>query len=57
MIPVFEEAQIPYVSFSGGVEIIDPVRKWVFKPPHTDLMACQKIYEDMKKRNISAKLP
>jgi branched-chain amino acid transport system substrate-binding protein len=53
MIPVFEEAQIPYVSFSGGVEIIDPVRKWVFKPPHTDLMACQKIYEDMKKRNIS----
>lgn len=53
MIPVFEEAQVPYVSFSGGVEIIDPVRKWVFKPPHTDLMACQKIYEDMKKRNIS----
>lgn len=53
MIPVFEEAQIPYVSFSGGVEIIDPVRKWVFKPPHTDLMACQKIYEDMKKRGIS----
>jgi branched-chain amino acid transport system substrate-binding protein len=53
MIPVFEEAQVPFVSFSGGVEIIDPVRKWVFKPPHTDLMACQKIYEDMKKRNIS----
>ncbi|MDE5445785.1 ABC transporter substrate-binding protein [Bradyrhizobium sp. CSA207] len=53
MIPVFEDAQIPYVSFSGGVEIIDPVRKWVFKPPHTDLMACQKIYEDMKKRGIS----
>jgi len=53
MIPVFEEAQTPYVSFSGGVEIIDPVRKWVFKPPHTDLMACRKIYEDMKRRNIS----
>jgi branched-chain amino acid transport system substrate-binding protein len=53
MLPVFEEAQMPYVSFSGGVEIIDPVRKWVFKPPHTDLMACQKIYEDMKSRGIT----
>jgi branched-chain amino acid transport system substrate-binding protein len=53
MLPVFEEAQVPYVSFSGGVEIIDPVRKWVFKPPHTDLMACQKIYEDMKGRGIA----
>lgn len=53
MIPVFEDAQIPFVSLSGGVEIINPVRKWVFKPPHTDLMACQKIYEDLKKRGLS----
>lgn len=53
MIPVFEEAEIPYVSFSGGVQIIDPIKKWVFKPPHTDLMACEKIYEDQKARGIS----
>lgn len=53
MIPVFEDAQTPYVSFSGGVEIINPVRKWVFKPPHTDLMACEKIFTDMKRKNIT----
>lgn len=53
MIPVFEDAQTPYVSFSGGVEIIDPVRKWVFKPPHTDLMACEKIFTDMQKKKIT----
>ncbi|BEP53051.1 ABC transporter substrate-binding protein [Variovorax sp. V118] len=53
MMPVFESAEIPYISFSGGVQIIDPVRKWTFKPPHTDLMACQKIFEHMKKKAIT----
>jgi branched-chain amino acid transport system substrate-binding protein len=41
MIPVFEEAQIPLISLAGAIQIIEPVRKWVFKTPHTDKMACQ----------------
>lgn len=53
VIPVVEDAKIPFVSFSGGVEIINPVRKWVFKPPHTDLMACEKIFDDMKAQGLS----
>ncbi|GGC86993.1 ABC transporter substrate-binding protein [Chelatococcus reniformis] len=53
MIPVFEEAGIPFVSLSGGVDIIDPVRKWVFKPPHTDRMACAKIFTDLKQRGLT----
>jgi branched-chain amino acid transport system substrate-binding protein len=53
IIPVVEDAGIPFVSFSGGVEIINPVRKWVFKPPHTDLMACEKIFDDMKAMGLS----
>ncbi|GAB4303129.1 MAG: ABC transporter substrate-binding protein [Roseovarius sp.] len=53
MIPVFEEAEIPFISLAGAVVIIDPVKKWVFKTPHTDRMACEKIFEDMKKRGIS----
>ncbi|MCZ7675050.1 MAG: ABC transporter substrate-binding protein [Roseovarius sp.] len=53
MIPVFEEAGIPFISLAGAVVIIDPVKKWVFKTPHTDRMACGKIYEDMNKRGIS----
>lgn len=53
MLPIFEAAEVPFVSFSGGVQIIDPVRKWTFKPPHTDLMACQKIFEDMKKKGFT----
>lgn len=53
MIPVFEDAKIPFVSFAGGIEIIDPVRAFVFKTPHTDKTACQKIFEDMKARGFT----
>jgi len=53
MIPVFEDAQIPFISLAGAVEIIQPVRKWVFKTPHTDKMACQKIFADLKRRNLT----
>ena len=54
MIPVFEEAQIPFISLAGSVRIIQPVRKWVFKTPHTDTMACEKIFADLKKRNLTS---
>ncbi len=53
MIPVFEEAQIPFISLAGAIQIIDPVRKWVFKTPHTDRMACEKIFTDLKSRNLT----
>lgn len=53
MIPVFEEAQIPFISLAGAIQIIDPVRKWVFKTPHTDTMACEKIFTDLKRRNLT----
>ncbi|MFM2280602.1 MAG: hypothetical protein RLZZ444_2833 [Pseudomonadota bacterium] len=53
IIPVVEEAEIPFISLAGAIEIIDPVKHWVFKTPHTDRMACAKIFEDMKKRGIT----
>ena len=53
MIPVFEEAQVPMISLGGAIEIIDPVRKYVFKTPHTDKMACEKIFENLKQRNLT----
>ena len=31
MIPLFEEAQTPFISLGGAIQIIEPVRKWVFK--------------------------
>lgn len=53
MIPAFEDAQVPFISLAGAVQIIQPVKKWVFKTPHTDTMACEKIFEDMKKRSTT----
>jgi branched-chain amino acid transport system substrate-binding protein len=54
MIPVFEDAQIPFISLAGAIQIVEPVRKWVFKTPHTDKMACEKIFDDLKRRNLTA---
>ncbi|MEI6721407.1 MAG: ABC transporter substrate-binding protein [Betaproteobacteria bacterium] len=52
IVPLAEQAQIPFLSFGGAVVIIDPVKKWVFKTPHTDRMACERIFVDMRARKI-----
>ena len=53
IIPVAEESEVPLISLAGAVAIIDPVKQWVFKTPHTDKMACEKIFADMKNRSIT----
>jgi branched-chain amino acid transport system substrate-binding protein len=53
MIPVFEDGHIPFISLAGAIQIIEPVRKWVFKTPHTDKMACEKIFGDLNRRNLT----
>jgi branched-chain amino acid transport system substrate-binding protein len=41
------------VSLAGAVVIVEPVKKWVFKTPHTDRMACEKIFVDMQARKLT----
>lgn len=53
IIPVFEEAEVPFISLAGGIDIIQPTRPFAFKTPHTDRMACEKIFDDMQNRGIS----
>lgn len=53
MITVFEQAQIPFISLAGAVQIVEPVRKWVFKSAPTDKMACERIFGDLKQRRLS----
>lgn len=45
---VASEAKIPVMALGGGVQIAEPVKPWVYKIGHTDRMACQKIFEDLK---------
>lgn len=53
MAPVFEDAEIPFISLAGAVVIVEPVKKYVFKTPHTDRMACEKIFEHLKKSGLT----
>ena len=52
VIPLAEESGTAFISLAGAVGIVEPVKKWVFKTPHTDRMACEKIFADMKTRNL-----
>lgn len=36
----------------GGLVIVNPVKPYIFKTPHTDRMACEKIFNDLRKRNL-----
>ena len=53
MVPLVTKAEVPFISLAGAVVIIEPVKKWVFKTPHTDRMAAEKVFEDMKKRGLT----
>ena len=53
ILAVAEDAEIPFISLAGAIDIIDPVKPYTFKTPHTDRMACQKIFEDMQKNGIT----
>jgi len=52
VVPLVEQAGVPFISLAGAVVIVEPVKKWVFKTPHTDRMACERIFLDMRGRNI-----
>jgi branched-chain amino acid transport system substrate-binding protein len=52
-VPLAEGAGIPFISLAGAVVIVEPVKKWVFKTPHTDRMACEKIFTDMRSRGAT----
>ncbi len=50
---LIERAEIPYISLGGGVGIVDPVRKWVFKVPPTDRMAADRVLAELKARGLT----
>jgi branched-chain amino acid transport system substrate-binding protein len=53
VVPLVEAAGMPFVSLAGAAVIVEPVKKWVFKTPHTDRMACDKVFVDMKARGVA----
>ena len=48
-----ERAEVPMISCAAGVDIVEPVKKWVFKTPQTDRMAIEKIIEHLRENKIT----
>jgi branched-chain amino acid transport system substrate-binding protein len=53
VLPQVQSAKVPAISFGAATVIIDPVKPYVFKMPHSDTMAAEKALEDMKSRGLT----
>lgn len=53
ILPIIKKAKIPLVSMAGSIKIVKPVKKYAFKTPATDRMACQKIFEYLKGKSLT----
>jgi branched-chain amino acid transport system substrate-binding protein len=53
LLRIVKKAKVPLISMAGGISIINPVKKYVFKVAPTDRMSCQKVMEDLNKRKIT----
>jgi len=51
ILPIIKRAKIPLVSMAGSIKIVKPVKKYAFKTPATDRMACKKIFGYLKSKN------
>ena len=52
MIEAVEKAKVLNISCAAGVQIVEPVKKWVFKTPQSDYLAVSKIIDYLKPRKI-----
>ncbi|MBC7953753.1 MAG: ABC transporter substrate-binding protein [Rhodospirillaceae bacterium] len=53
VLPLMEKAGMPFVSMGGGIGIVEPVRNWTFKIPHSDRMGAEKVLTDLKRRGLT----
>ena len=53
VIPLVEQARVPFLALAGSAAVTNPVNPWVFKTSQTDRLACAKIFDDMKKRRFT----
>lgn len=44
IVQTVQDARIPFISLAGATVIVDPVKKYVFKTPHTDRMSVEKVF-------------
>src|SRR5574341_2024854 len=52
VVPLVEQAGIPFISLAGAGVIVEPVKKWVFKTPHSDRQACERIFVEIGRAHV-----
>ena len=52
VVPMVEQAGIPFFSMAGASVVVEPTKKWVFKTAGSDRMAVDRIFGDMSKRGF-----
>lgn len=53
ILPLAEAAGVTVLSFGAANVIVQPIRPYVFKLPHSDTMAAQAVLGDMKARGLT----
>ncbi|MDT3677731.1 MAG: ABC transporter substrate-binding protein [Burkholderiaceae bacterium] len=53
MIPLVEQAEVPFITMAGAISIVEPVKKWVFKTSLTDRIVAEMVFRNMHKRGIT----
>jgi branched-chain amino acid transport system substrate-binding protein len=53
MVPQAEAAKVPMISLAAASVIVEPVKPYVFKMPHSDRMAAEKVLGEMKRRGFT----
>lgn len=53
VVDTVEKAEIPHISLAAGIQIVEPVKKWVFKTPQTDVFAVSRILDYLETQGIS----
>jgi branched-chain amino acid transport system substrate-binding protein len=53
MVPQAEAAKVPMISLAAASVIVEPVKPFIFKMPHSDRMAAEKVLGEMKARGFT----
>jgi branched-chain amino acid transport system substrate-binding protein len=53
-IQLVETSKVPMLALGAGSVIVEPIRKFVFRMPHSDRLAAQKVLDHMKRHGITS---
>jgi branched-chain amino acid transport system substrate-binding protein len=53
VIPITEAGEIPHMSMAAGIAITNPLKKWVFRTPQTDVLAIGRILDYLTSKKIN----